>query len=53
MDIKGILKNKVFLDEENLEIIMEYNTGFHKVDMYLPKFNLIVEADGDAHKAGG
>ena len=37
---------------EKITIHEEYDTGFYKVDMYIPELNMILEIDGITHYTG-
>lgn len=39
-----------FLDEMNIKYISQYPVGNYKIDLYIPKYNIVIEIDEEEHK---
>lgn len=49
-EYKYINEIKDFLDEINIEYVLQYIVGDYRIDLYIPKYNIAIEIDEEEHK---
>ena len=49
-EYKCLNELKDFLDEISVEYIHQYQVDQYRIDLYIPKYNLAIEFDEDAHR---